>query len=175
MLPDCNSGKIIEIVSDKSDLFEYMNLYWPSLNSPNEKFWTHEYNKHGYCYAQRYNKMKPADFFTFVVNYFKVRKLESIFINAGIFKQTVSSRVSSNVYNAKKTEKVINFDHKDLIALVQKVLPGTFMDFTCSKKIDGVQYLEEIRFYLDLNLRPMAPKRFSSTCKKDTPISVSYI
>ena len=53
-LPDCNSGSEIAIIDSGSDTFLSMRQYWPSLTGTNEKFWNHEYNKHGYCYLKKF-------------------------------------------------------------------------------------------------------------------------
>ena len=54
MLDECNQGEEIEVVNDGSKTFSTMEKIWPSLNNPNVVFWTHEYNKHGFCYNKRF-------------------------------------------------------------------------------------------------------------------------
>jgi ribonuclease I len=54
MLEECNNGAQIEVVNDGSDTFKTLEKIWPSLSGSNEDFWTHEYNKHGYCYNKRF-------------------------------------------------------------------------------------------------------------------------
>ena len=50
----CNIGEDVEILEFEGDLNKTMNDYWLGVYETNKIFWEHEYNKHGYCYNQRY-------------------------------------------------------------------------------------------------------------------------
>ena len=70
----CNIGEDIEILKFEGDLNKTMNDYWLGVYETNKIFWEHEYNKHGYCYNQRYNYdvNNYAEYFQKTVNlYFK--------------------------------------------------------------------------------------------------------
>ena len=51
----CNGKNDIEIESTYSELFAFMNQYYINGYNSNEFFWSHVYNKHGYCYNKRNN------------------------------------------------------------------------------------------------------------------------
>ena len=52
----CNIGEDIDIVIPDPDLKTQMEDYWVGTHVSNEYFWSHEYNKHGYCYNQHINE-----------------------------------------------------------------------------------------------------------------------
>ena len=52
----CNEGIKTEVIPNFDSDAEYKNKLehiWPGLYSNDTYFWTHEYNKHGYCYIKR--------------------------------------------------------------------------------------------------------------------------
>lgn len=154
MMPTCNTGEQIKIESDSSSIFTEMDTFWLSYSSGNESFWTHEYNKHGFCYATKYKRQDPKVFFQYALDLFTNHKLDQIFIKA---------------FGELHGEQA--FETQDLINHVQKVVPGLKFGLDCSFH-DKKQYLQEIRFYFDLTLQPYDVSHYSSDCHSD---KVTYI
>ena len=46
------TGAEIPVVNDGTEIFKRMEVTWPSFMKSDEDFWTHEYNKHGFCYVK---------------------------------------------------------------------------------------------------------------------------
>ena len=68
--PSLKSGKMLQICThgvrineDNSELFDLMRKYWPSFKGSSKEFWTHEYNKHGYCMVQENGWDDYEDYF----------------------------------------------------------------------------------------------------------------
>ena len=79
---DCNQGSTVEItLSDNSTLLSNAEYYWGSLDGSDSSFWTHEYNKHGYCWMERYGHSNSDTFFNYVLNYYLNQGYQNIFQN----------------------------------------------------------------------------------------------
>jgi ribonuclease T2 len=63
MIEECNKGELINVKITEEDLLKEMLTFWISYTSDNQNFWNHEYNKHGYCYSERYKQYNPDNFF----------------------------------------------------------------------------------------------------------------
>lgn len=75
-LPDCNTGAKI-IIDDKQDgVYKRMDELWMSFMGSNSDFWTHEYNKHGYCYTSKFDLKTPDDYFEKVLALYDEFELE---------------------------------------------------------------------------------------------------
>jgi ribonuclease T2 len=151
----CNTGTQIQVESNTSDLYKSMNDFWPSFTKTNEDFWTHEYNKHGYCYTQKYNLNDYTDFFGFTMDLFNRHRFDQIMLKA--FGQI---------------EGLQEFDMIDLSNHISQVMPGLYFDLDC-KRFDSKQYLQEIRFFFDLDLEPIQ-LRFPTDCRMNEPIYIDF-
>lgn len=61
---NCNDGETIPINDNGSPTFLKMRQTWRSLkDGGNDPFWTHEYNKHGYCYSTYIKDFEPMKYF----------------------------------------------------------------------------------------------------------------
>lgn len=128
-MSDCNSGSSISVKSDGSSVFNSMKTYWPSLNSnTNEKFWTHEFNKHGYCYSKDYKT-----YFQKAMDVFKGKNLHRLILNA-VGSQSGNYSISVS----------------DLKTKLNNVLGGKYYGLVC-KSSGGKKYLSEIRITMDTN------------------------
>lgn len=81
---ECNSGKEIPIVDTKQGVFKEMDELWMSLQGENAPFWTHEYNKHGYCYVNRYKLNGPEDYFRKNIELYRTYDLANAMKRAGV-------------------------------------------------------------------------------------------
>lgn len=77
-IPDCNQGTVIPIKDSKQGVYQRMVVYWLSLMDSNEKFWTHEYNKHGYCYVQKEKYDAPEPYFEKAMALYDELEIETI-------------------------------------------------------------------------------------------------
>lgn len=63
----------------KTDVLNYMNIYWKDYQGNDESFWQHEWGKHGTCintlkptcYTGYTAKEEAVDYFELTVNLFK--------------------------------------------------------------------------------------------------------
>lgn len=152
-LPECNSGQKISVDIHTKDLLEKMNTYWLSYTSPNEHFWDHEYNTHGYCYTEKEKEKNPEAFFSFTMDLFEKLDLDDLII------KTFGDQTGE-----------IKFDYEDLQQHLDSHLQGLRYQFDCHY-VSGKQYLQEIRFLFDLELNPVEAT-LHSQCDKAKPIIV---
>lgn len=144
---DCNSGEKIPIADDGSLVFKEMMKVWPSLSGPNEGFWTHEYNCHGYCFMEKYKYTNPNVFFNYTINLFDKHNL------ANLLKEDIPLLPQEMEYN-----------YSDLIKRVQKNVPTLQFKLECYFH-NNKQYLFEVRFLFDLELKPLEIDSFHTNCK----------
>ena len=79
----CNGKNDIEIEIKNQTLYNYMKTFWPGLFSTNERFWEHEYNRHGFCYNKR-NNINVNDYEVFFIKtiiIYEKYDLKNIFYN----------------------------------------------------------------------------------------------
>ena len=155
---DCNKGNKIDVKISEKNLIDEMPTYWISYTSSNEVFWNHEYNKHGYCYAEKYGISDPQLFFDFSMSIFNKHKFDQLMINA------------LGDLDSHHNEEVFNYDQ--LETLFKKVYSDMYFDLDC-KRIDGKNYLAEVRFFMNLDMRPMNHS-IVSNCQKSEPIYIGY-
>lgn len=156
-LRDCNTGDQIPITDQPIEPFLTMRQVWPSLNqNSNDAFWTHEFNKHGFCYTNRYN-LKTMDFFN------KTLELYNKYNLYRLIKDTL----------AIKEGQTVEFDTNDLIQKFSASQGGLFFDLICGD-LNGTQYLQEIRFYLDLNFDKYLGHHIGNTCDLNTKTSIKF-
>ena len=136
MLDECNQGDKIKVVNDGSETFKIMEKIWPSLNGPNEKFWTHEYNKHGFCYNKRLN----IDVENYKIFFDKTIELYYDLNLSTLIKDAV------DIQNGD-----VEIDAVELSNILKENVGGDYFRLICSK-IDGKNYLNEIRFAFDSDL-----------------------
>ena len=154
-IPDCNDGKTIDVKDDGSALFIEMKKFWPSLKGPNNKFWNHEFNKHGYCYTERIKTKKYQPYF--------YKGLE-------ILKDNDYTHLVVNAIGTHKGDYKISFN--DLKTALENKLHGSVFQFQCVNSGSN-QYLSEIRIQLDLNFRRISTP-FKSNCNKGKSIIVPF-
>lgn len=140
MLKDCTSG--VKIVDDGSSLFQNMRTYWPSFSKSNVDFWTHEYNKHGYCMVEEYGWSGYKNYFQFVLDLHS-RTYRDLFRNA---------------FAGYSGTTVISYD--TLKSKIQSVIPGATINMRCTGG-----YISELYFYLNKNYSPSPNTKFSNNCK----------
>lgn len=135
-LPTCNQGDHIDFEINDDNLQENMNKHWPSLTGPNEGFWEHEYNKHGYCYAYKYGGGQTK-FFNQAMDLFLENNFENI--------------IHELVEDSEEEEVLIG--HDNLRNFISEKYPGMVFDIDC-KIYNHNNYLQEIRIYYDLDFQP---------------------
>ena len=157
-LPNCNSGEEITVSDNGSETFLSMRQYWPSLTSTNQYFWTHEYNKHGYCYIKKYEygDEEYGYYFQKVLDLFFGMKINSLIIDiAG---------------DAEDGEYVLPDDFKE--KMDEKFGENTY-SLRCTK-YGGYYYLSEIRFRLDMNFNLTTKGKSQNSCPTGQYIHVDY-
>jgi ribonuclease I len=140
-LPTCNTLQKINFQINDSNLQEKMDLHWPSLTGPNTKFWEHEYNKHGFCYSNKYGGSQ-TEFF---------RKGMELFLNFG-FEELASDLMKND------SEEEVEISMNDLKNIINSKFPNMVYDLDC-KLHNKTNYLQEIRFYFDLDFMPFNPPK----------------
>ena len=134
---NCNAGTEIQVKIDDRDFYEKkMNKYWPSSLQNNTDFWTHEYNKHGYCYNQR-NQISVYNY----THYFK-KTVE-------IFEQKNISNLLTIISPEKSQDLVFKYNKTDFVNLVKNKTGATPYLFCVKYKDMNIVY--EIQFALSLN------------------------
>ncbi len=154
----CNPGTEVKITDDKSELFISMEKFWMSLIHPNTDFWTHEYNKHGYCYISKYQKTDYKAFFQLTVDMYNKYNFENLITKS--FGELTGEH---------------SFEVSDVISKFDKETNGLVFSLDCTVK-DGKQYLVEIRFNFDLDFTSRKGyKSQGGNCKNDKPIYLSFL
>lgn len=154
-LPDCNQGSEISIVDDGSSTFLTARKYWPSLTGGNEKFWNHEYNKHGYCYSNKIQDFDYKNYFQKTLDVFQEKKINTLILDT-FGTQSGNYAVSLSTLKSKLNEQ----------------LGGEYYSLAC-KTISKKQYLQEIRFSLDLDFK-FIDNNLSSNCSGKKDILIPY-
>lgn len=153
MLADCNDGAEINIEKQT----DFMKTYWPSLTGPNQDFWNHEYNKHGYCYNEEIGDMDYTLYFDKVQSLFEKDDLGNIVKNA------VGDHPGEEV----------SFSVTELKQKLGDVLGVECIHITCSK-VDGKQYLMELRINMDLDFNYMEDILTGGNCKGSNPVYIKF-
>jgi len=151
----CNQEEDIIIEHDESEIYQEMETFWISFTHDNESFWTHEYNTHGYCYAQKFNIKDPSEYFEFALSIYKQHNMSEI------FKRALGDLSGSH-----------SFDFYELYDQVARVTGDLKYEFVC-KHYNSHQYLQEIRFFFDLDLQPVDLDR-KGECSKHSPVIVDF-
>jgi ribonuclease I len=158
-LADCNSGEDITVSDNGSNTFLTMRQYWPSLTSTNQYFWSHEYNKHGYCYIKKY-EYDDQDY----EYYFQ--KVLDLFFN-----YEINTLIIDLAGDADDGEYVLPDDFKEKMDL--KFGVNTY-SLRCTK-YGGYYYLSEIRFRLDMDFHLTTKGKSQNSCPTGQYIHVNYV
>jgi ribonuclease I len=157
-LADCNTGpKISAVPHDK--MREFMLNYWPTYHEDPQEFWDHEYNKHGYCYTERMQQRSYEPFLQRTIDLFQQYQMDQLMIQA-----------LGDVAMRRGGQK--QFTYEDLFNLIQGARRNLYFDLAC-KRVNHKQYLEEIRFYFDLDFKPKN-HHIRSNCSKTQPIIILF-
>ena len=158
-LPDCNSGSEIAIIDSGSDTFLSMRQYWPSLTGTNEKFWNHEYNKHGYCYLKK---------FKYDVNKYEFYFQKTLEL---FFEYQINTLIIDIAGDAEDGDYVLPDDFKEKM---DKKFGANTYSMRCTK-YGGDYYLSEIRFRFGLNFKPTTKGKSQNSCPTGKYIHVNYV
>ena len=137
----CTFG--IEVYEDDSTLYDDMKKHWPSLQGPNENFWEHELNKHGYCMMEDYGWDDYEEYFLFVLDLF-VTEYKNLLNKAFPDLENIT----------------INVSYDDLKEKIQNIIPNATFQMKCKS-----DYITEFYFYLNKDFKPSVNSRFSNKCK----------
>ena len=132
-----------------------MRSYWPSYTGTDEKFWEHEYNKHGYCYTVKSKTTGFQPFFKVGLDLYKNLNLAQI--------------IDEVVSRSSGTEIQISSD--ELRNSINKRYSNLFYDFACERS-GSKQYIKEIRIYLNLDLKSFNPPKHDIECSRTQPITI---
>ncbi|KAG8705926.1 ribonuclease T2-like [Ceratobasidium sp. 394] len=95
-----------------SDILDYMKTYWVDINGDDERFWEHEWGKHGTCLSTLEpacisSSVKGQDaiyYFTRVTNLFKTLTTYEFLGAAGIYPSSTATYTLSQLTSAVKAE-----------------------------------------------------------------------
>ena len=152
----CNPGQDIKITEDGSEIFVEMDSLWLSYTTSNSNFWTHEYNTHGMCYTNKYKIEDPILYFKFSLNLFKQHSLDQLMTQAFGEQQGLKQFTLTELKN--------------------RLQAATPLAFELACKIEnGKDYLQEVRFFFDLNMAPQRNHKHSGECRESHPIYVDFL
>jgi ribonuclease I len=154
----CHGDNDIEVGKKNNTLYNYMNTYWQSIYTSNERTWAHEYNRHGYCY----NKKLELDVYDYDQYFMKSVELYKKYDLANIFINMFKNRDIKGDIKLNRTE-IDNYFEKIGIKKDEYLLK-------CSDiLIDGknISYILEIRLIFDLNFSLY--KNETDKTEKDCP------
>lgn len=155
-IPDCNTGPTIQIEPSGLSNFGILQQLWPSLTSNTElSFWTHEYNKHGYCYVIKSGKKAYSYYFETAVQVFNNNGYKYVFQRA---------------FPNQTGEKSYSYD--ELFNKLAGALGHKYFKMLC-KKIDGQQRITELYVSIDLAFKPIQAK-MNNSCPTNLPIFVKF-
>jgi ribonuclease I len=158
---DCNIGEDIQIEFEKTNKFlNNISEYWYSLNPNDSKFWSHEYNVHGFCYNKRNN---------ITVNDYEVFFLKAI----SIYEKYDLKNIFYNMFNNqldKGDRKITAKEVEDYFAKIG-IEKGSYYLICNFINIDSkiVPYIGEIRirFDLDFNLYKSESDKVDYECPSE--------
>ena len=155
-LSDCHTGPDIQIPDIAAEPYITMEQIWPSLNKHGIKnFWTHEYNKHGYCYTHKYDIATYTPYFEKAVEMYNQYDIKTLMGRA--FDTTPGK------------EYTLHYD--EIKANFKRALGGDHFEIKCSyNRATKVQYLDEVRLFLDMDFKPLQGFTYNSNCPRSGPI-----
>jgi ribonuclease I len=155
---DCNTGDKID-VRIRGDILEKMEVYWPSYTSPNEEFWNHEYNKHGYCFTKRHDKPDEQAFFKSTI---------------AIYEEYALDQLMTHSVGDMVTDDEIEFEYDELVDALHSARDDLLFVVHCLRR-NHKQYLQEVHIYFDVELNPLEKYRPGrSNCDMDDSIFVPF-
>lgn len=155
ILEPCNKGAEIAIKDSGSDIFMKMAKYWPSLMGPNEKFWTHEYNKHGYCYSDVIQDFNPEKYFEKSLDLLMVKKINTLM---------------TDTFGFKTGE--LSIPYNEFFSKLEKQFGGNYFFIQC-KILNKKQYFLEMRITMGLDFNYINIKGGHS-CNKNLPVNIIF-
>ena len=157
-LSNCNTGDEITVNDTGSETFLKMRQYWPSLSNTNQYFWTHEYNKHGFCYIKKM-ELDERDY--------------EIYFNKtlDLFFENTMENIIIEFYGHKDNGDYVLTDLKN--KLDEKFGENTY-SLRC-KNYEEKYYLYEIRFRLDMNLSITTNGKTDTNCPNGTNIYARFV
>ena len=151
--PACNENIDTEVVPNFDDDPEFktkLEHFWPGLYSNNTYFWTHEYNKHGYCYMKR-------NYLNFIDDY-KIFFVKSINFFENGYRDLMENMLpdSKGVYNVSKSK----------FRSMLKYSKFNLTDYKTYSLMcdDKTKLLSEIYFIFDLNYNPISQYNHQENC-----------
>lgn len=157
-LDDCHTGTDIPIEDDGSEIFQFMNQYWPSLTGPSETFWTHEYNKHGYCYSEEIGDYDYKLYFEKAREIFQRDNLENLIIDA----------------LGDHPGEEISVSKSELLEKINSIIGGDDSAHLVCTKINKKYYLSEIRLNYDLDFNFIEDTLSGGACTDSNPIIIKF-
>ena len=156
----CNGDNDIDIKIKNQSLYDYMKIYWPGLFRTNEGFWGHEYNRHGYCYNQRFNinVNNYEQFFLKGIEIYEKYDLGNIFIN--MYDKNLPK--GDNKISRTKLEgylKTKGIERDEYLLICENI--------TINNKNYSYIYEMRIRFDLDFNLYKNETEKLKNECPEE--------
>jgi len=144
-----------------------MSENWVGTYNPTSGFRSHEWGKHGTCWAKQYYKnssefLKDDNYYELMNEYFAlVMKIKT---EAGL----------EDLFFSDRTSERMEFQLEDVMGLIQGRFSVTGVELEC-EEINGEQYLTEARVCLDLEYNYIDCPNLIASCKPGTVIVQAYM
>ena len=152
---ECNIDLDVKLDINQ-EYFNYVKEYWYSLFNTDENFWTHEYNTHGLCYIKRIN----LDIKNHYLEYFE-KTME-------IYNKYNFSNIYQYLFKDYRFPGIRKVNKTYLISKLGERYGKESFNFTCDKD----NYLDELRFKLDMNFDFTSNANIENTCPEDILIEI---
>jgi ribonuclease I len=157
-ISDCHVGSQI-LTNVQGITREFMDSFWVSCKADNNGFWNHEYNKHGYCFTQRYQESSEQKYFDMVRELYNKHAFEQLMVH------------SVGDINMQDND-VMEYTYESLKKAIHKARNELYFSMRCKQR-RGKQYLVELHFYFDIEFSPLDHER-GSNCDQEKSIFVTF-
>ena len=152
-LQECNLYNDIKINNFEKSLSEKMNNSWYSISNTNEYFWTHEYNKHGFCYMQRINQNTN----NYSIYFEKTLELYNKYDFENMFNKDIYSWIFPGMQKLNRTYLTKKLNNK---------FGENTYGLSCITK-NHKSFLSEIRFKFDLDFNLINDAKLIDNCQEE--------
>ena len=151
---ECNIDIDVK-VDVNNDYIKKVRDFWYSLYNTDEYFLTHEYNTHGFCYIKRINN----DTNNYLEYFKKVMKIYNQNNFSNLYEFVFKDYIFPGIRKVNKTF---------FISKIEERYGKDTFNFTCDKE----NYLDEIKFKLDMNFEFTSNANIPNYCPEEFLIEI---